>query len=47
MQGKLIPQNINDEPASILLDKIRAEKQKLFKEGKKKKRFRRNSTHFR
>ena len=38
MQGKLIPQNINDEPASILLDKIRAEKQKLFKEGKIKKK---------
>ncbi|WP_295247986.1 restriction endonuclease subunit S, partial [Veillonella sp.] len=38
MQGTLLPQNSDDEPASILLDKIRAEKQKLFKEGKIKKK---------
>ncbi|MDR2266607.1 MAG: restriction endonuclease subunit S, partial [Christensenellaceae bacterium] len=33
IRGKLIPQNPNDEAASILLKKIRAEKQKLIKEG--------------
>ena len=37
IQGKLIPQDPNDEPASVLLDRIRAEKQKLIKEGKIKK----------
>ncbi len=36
MQGKLVPQDPNDEPASVLLEKIRAEKQKLFEEGKLK-----------
>ncbi|MQW23285.1 restriction endonuclease subunit S [Lactococcus sp. dk322] len=38
MQGKLVPQDPNDEPASVLLEKIRAEKQKLFEEGKLKKK---------
>ena len=38
IQGKLFPQNPNDEPASILLDRIKAEKVKLFKEGKLKKK---------
>ena len=38
MQGKLVPQDPNDEPASVLLDKIRAEKQRLFEEGKLKKK---------
>ena len=37
IQGKLVPQNPNDEPASILLGKIRAEKARLIKEGKIKK----------
>ena len=37
IQGKLVPQDPNDEPASILLDKIKAEKQKLIKAGKIKK----------
>ncbi|MCI5839178.1 MAG: restriction endonuclease subunit S, partial [Peptoniphilaceae bacterium] len=37
IQGKLVPQDPNDEPASILLEKIRAEKEKLIKIGKIKK----------
>ncbi len=37
IQGKLVPQDPNDEPASVLLDKIRAEKNRLAKEGKLKK----------
>ena len=37
IQGKLVPQDPNDEPASVLLDKIRAEKARLIKEGKIKK----------
>ena len=37
IQGKLVPQNPNDEPASVLLEKIKAEKQKLIKAGKIKK----------
>ena len=34
MEGKLVPQDPNDEPASVLLDKIREEKEKLIKEKK-------------
>lgn len=34
VSGRLVPQDPNDEPASILLDKIRAEKERLIKEGK-------------
>ena len=34
IQGKLVPQNPNDEPASVLLDKIRQEKKRLIKEKK-------------
>ena len=34
IQGKLVPQNPNDEPASILLEKIREEKKRLIKEKK-------------
>jgi len=34
IQGKLVPQDPNDEPASVLLEKIREEKAKLVKEGK-------------
>ena len=37
IQGKLVPQDPNDEPASVLLEKIRAEKALLIKEGKIKK----------
>jgi len=37
VQGKLVPQNPSDEPASELLKKIKAEKQKLIAEGKLKK----------
>ena len=38
MQGKLVEQDPNDESVEILLEKIRAEKQKLFEEGKIKKK---------
>ncbi|BEL17854.1 hypothetical protein TKY181970_05510 [Streptococcus pneumoniae] len=34
MEGKLVPQNPNDEPASELLKRIKAEKEKLISEGK-------------
>ena len=34
IRGKLVPQNPNDEPASVLLERIRAEKEQLIKEGK-------------
>ena len=37
IQGKLVPQDPNDEPASVLLERIRTEKQRLIKEGKIKK----------
>ena len=37
IQGKLVPQDPNDEPASVLLERIRAEKKSLIKEGKIKK----------
>ena len=37
IKGKLVPQNPDDEPASVLLERIRAEKQQLIKEGKIKK----------
>lgn len=53
VQGKLVPQDSNDEPASVLLDRIRAEKQKLIKDGKIKKDksesviFRRDNSHYR
>ncbi len=38
MQGKLVDQDPNDESVEVLLEKIRAEKQKLFDEGKIKKK---------
>ena len=38
IEGRLVPQDPNDEPASILLDRIRKEKEKLVKEGKLKKK---------
>ncbi len=34
IRGKLVPQDPNDEPASILLERIRAEKEELIKQGK-------------
>ena len=52
IQGKLVPQNPDDEPASVLLERIRAEKAKLIKEGKIKKDknesiiFRRDNSHY-
>ena len=52
VQGKLVPQYATDEPASILLERIRAEKQKLVAEGKIKKDkhesviFRRDNSHY-
>ena len=52
VQGKLVPQDSSDEPASILLERIRAEKQRLIAEGKIKKDkhesviFRRDNSHY-
>ena len=52
VQGKLVPQDPNDEPAAVLLERIRAEKQKLIAEGKIKKNkhesiiFRRDNSHY-
>lgn len=34
IRGKLVPQDPNDEPASVLVEKIKAEKEKMVKEGK-------------
>ena len=47
IQGKLVPQDLNDEPASILLQRIKEEKQRLVKEGKLKKKDVIDSTIFR
>ena len=33
IRGKLVPQDPNDEPASVLLERIRAQKQQMVKEG--------------
>ena len=38
IQGKLVPQDPNDEPASVLLQRIKEEKQRLVKDGKLKKK---------
>ena len=38
IQGKLVPQDPNDEPASVLLERIKEEKRRLVKEGKLKKK---------
>ena len=52
VQGKLVPQNPNDEPASVLIERIREEKQKLIQEKKIKKDkkesniFRRDNSHY-
>ena len=37
IEGRLVPQDPNDEPASVLLERIRAEKTRLVKEKKRKK----------
>ena len=37
IRGKLVPQDSNDEPASVLLERIRAEKEQLIAQGKLKK----------
>ena len=36
IRGQLVPQDLNDEPASVLLERIRAEKEELIKQGKLK-----------
>ena len=36
IRGKLVPQDPNDEPASVLLERIRAQKQQMVKDGKLK-----------
>ena len=52
VMGKLVPQDPNDEPASVLLERIRAEKQTLIKAGKLKKDkhesiiYRRDNSHY-
>ena len=52
IEGKLVPQDPNDEPASILLERIQKEKQKLISEGKIKKSknesviYRRDNSHY-
>ena len=52
VMGKLVPQNPNDEPASVLLERIRKEKQSLIAEGKLKKDkhesiiYRRDNSHY-
>ena len=52
VQGRLVPQDPSDEPAEDLLERIRAEKQRLIKEGKIKKNkhesviFRRDNSHY-
>ena len=38
IQGKLVPQDANDEPAAVLLQRIRKEKLQLVKDGKLKKK---------
>ena len=44
IRGKLVPQNPNDEPASVLLERIRAEKQQMVKDGKLKAKDIKNDT---
>ena len=52
VQGKLVPQDPNDEPASVLLERIREEKEQLIKAGKIKRDkhksviFRRDNSHY-
>ena len=44
IRGKLVPQDPNDEPASVLLERIRAEKQQMAKDGKLKPKDIKNDT---
>ena len=44
IRGKLVPQNPNDEPADVLLERIREQKMQMFKEGKLKKKDIKNDT---
>ena len=44
IRGKLVPQDPNDEPASVLLERIRKEKQQILKEGKLKPKDVKNDT---
>lgn len=46
IQGKLVPQDPNDEPASVLLEKIRQEKERLIKEKKIKRNLLINTLYF-
>ena len=52
VQGKLVPQDPSDEPASVLLERIRAEKERLIQEGKIKRGkhdsiiYRRDNSHY-
>ena len=52
VQGKLVPQDPNDEPASVLLERIRSEKERLITEGKIKRDknesviYRRDNSHY-
>ncbi len=52
VQGKLVPQDPDDEPASVLLERIRAEKEQLVKDGKIKRDkhesviYRRDNSHY-
>ena len=52
IQGKLVPQDPNDEPASVLLERIRTEKERLIKDGKIKRDknesviYRRDNSHY-
>ena len=44
IRGKLVPQDPNDEPASVLLERIHAEKQQMVKDGKLKPKDIKNDT---
>ena len=44
IRGKLVPQDPNDEPASVLLDRIRAEKQQMVEDGRLKAKDIKNDT---
>lgn len=44
IRGKLVPQDTNDEPASVLLERIRQQKQQMVKDGKLKAKDIKNDT---
>ena len=44
IRGKLVPQDPSDEPASVLLERIRQQKQQMVKEGKLKAKDIKNDT---